>query len=583
MKRLVGYVVGLAVLLLVVLAPAASWNSGSADASREATSIKSYLATFDLAKNGDLSVVETLAVDFPGSGKHGIFRFWDRADDSAPQARRTPHDIAVTMDDSPVDFELISDDHGRYTEAKIGSAVITVDPGVHTYVISYQIDGVIEPGTTGTRSQFYWNLIPGGWRQAIERSKLVVHLPVAAQDPVACAVGAGNADGCQVQGAGTDTLSVTTGALAPNTPVTIKAGLDLATPPAGETRPWSARWDRVLGPNLPVLVVVLLLALLAGALGWVAARRSWETTPGYPLMYAPPEGIGPAQAKYILTESVDRPAYIGTLMYAAERGAVDLSIDEGAWTITDKAGAAGWTGLDPVTGGVAHLLSGPGTSFTASRKDVAAGLQLKTEIATFESATESWARDQKLLVTTGLGSLGSVLVIGAALAAVAIAIFNPFGMTTLALIPGLFAVFGLSLLATGSATRRTASGRELWSRVGGFHRILSTDSSQERFDFSGRQEIYTAYIPWAVALGCADEWAAKYRVEMGTEPPTPSYIGGYYAGAAAGGMVGSMVDNFSSTVDSAISSYQATQTSSSSGGGGFSGGGGGGGGGGGSW
>ena len=127
-----GYVVGLAVLLRVVLAPAASWNSGSADASREATSIKSYLATFDLAKNGDLSVVETLAVDFQGSGKHGIFRFWDRADDSAPQARRTPHDIAVTIDDSPVPSDLIGQYHGRSACANTGSAPTPADPAVPT-------------------------------------------------------------------------------------------------------------------------------------------------------------------------------------------------------------------------------------------------------------------------------------------------------------------------------------------------------------------------------------------------------------------------------------------------------------------
>jgi len=51
-----------------------------------------------------------------------------------------------------------------------------------------------------------------------------------------------------------------------------------------------------------------------------------------------------------------------------------------------------------------------------------------------------------------------------------------------------------------------------------------------------------------------------------------------------GNYVNQMVDSFDSTVSSAISSYEATQSSSSSGGGGgFSGGGGGGGGGGGSW
>ena len=116
-------------------------------------------------------------------------------------------------------------------------------------------------------------------------------------------------------------------------------------------------------------------------------------------------------------------------------------------------------------------------------------------------------------------------------------------------------------------------------------RRLATPSSKQRFDFSGRKELYTAYIPWAVALGCADEWAQKYRVEVGEEPPVPSYFAGAYVGSHTGDYVNSMVSDFSSTVDSAISSYNATQSSSSSGGGGggFSGGGGGGGGGGGSW
>ncbi|HEX6149320.1 hypothetical protein, partial [Nocardioides sp.] len=72
------------------------------------------------------------------------------------------------------------------------------------------------------------------------------------------------------------------------------------------------------------------------------------------------------------------------------------------------------------------------------------------------------------------------------------------------------------------------------------------------------------------------------RTETGAEPPLPAYFAGGYAGSDPGAHVTQMVSDFSSTVDSAIGSYQATQSSSSSGGG-FSGGGGGGGGGGGSW
>jgi uncharacterized membrane protein len=156
-------------------------------------------------------------------------------------------------------------------------------------------------------------------------------------------------------------------------------------------------------------------------------------------------------------------------------------------------------------------------------------------------------------------------------------------MSVVALIPGLFALFASELLAPGSGTKRTAAGRDLWSRIGGFRRVLATPSSEDRFDFSGRKELYTAYIPWAVAFGVADEWAEKYRIETGEDPPLPLYATSGFA-YGNGGFASSMADDFSTTVGSAISAYEATQSSSSgSSGGGFSGGGGGGGGGGGSW
>lgn len=583
MKRAVAYLIGLALVLLAVFLPAAFYNVDlSSGDSYEPTTITSYVAEFDVDDQGDMKATETIKVDFPTGDRHGIFRFFDKADNSAPNARRVPHDIQVSMDGEDVPVELLSESHGRYVNARIGDASSTLDPGEHTYVISYEIDGVLEEGTNGHETQFYWNLIPGGWKQSIDRSDLTVHLPVAAED-VQCAVGAGETGGCRAKGEGTQTLRVRTGNLEPNTPVTVKAGLDMPTPPAGTTLPWTPRYDSVLGRRVPVTVAVLVLAVLAGLGGYLLARRARESDPQFPIMYAPPDGIGPAQAAYLVTEDVDDEQYVATLLYAAERGAIDLNHADGVWTITDKNGAAGWAGLDEVTAGVAHLLGGPGTSFTAAPKDVAAGKRLQSEISSFEERTKSWAKRGGLMVASGLGGWGTIVIGACFIGVVAIAIWNPLDMTLVALIPGLFAVFGAGIAATGAGTKRTKAGRDLWSRAGGFRRILSTPSAQDRFDFSSRQELYTAYIPWAVAFGCADQWAEKYRTEMGAEPPVPSYFGGYYAGAYAGSAISSMVDDFQSTVSSAVSSYQATQRSSSSGGGGFSGGGGGGGGGGGSW
>ncbi|MGA8247467.1 MAG: hypothetical protein WB797_11220, partial [Nocardioides sp.] len=359
-------------------------------------------------------------------------------------------------------------------------------------------------------------------------------------------------------------------------------GLPIATPPAGHSVPWTARFDPVLGENVTELVVILLLAAASGAVGLVVAHGAHEPKPAFPLQYAPPEGIGPAEAMYVVTERVDDQAFVASLLWAAQQGAIDLARDGDTWTITDKSGADGWSRLDPSTAAIAPLLGGPGGEFHTKRGDVSSGRILHTRIAAFERETRAWGKANGYLTRAGVGSFGKLLVVGAGVGVLGFGVFNWLGTTLFALIPGAFAVAAIPLVLPTSATKRTASGRDLWSRLGGFRRVLSTPSSKERFDFSGRQDLYTAYIPWAVAFGCADEWAKKYRTETGSEPPVPTYLHGAYYGNLTGKQVDRMVSDFSSTVSSSISAYEATQ-SHSSGGGGFSGGGGGGGGGGGSW
>jgi uncharacterized membrane protein YgcG len=176
---------------------------------------------------------------------------------------------------------------------------------------------------------------------------------------------------------------------------------------------------------------------------------------------------------------------------------------------------------------------------------------------------------------------------------------DPFDLSLMAAIPGAFGMWTSTLVAGTAGTVRTETGRRLWSEIGGFKRMLSTDSSEARFDFSAKKDLYTAYIPWAVAFGVADAWAKKYRSETGEQPPAPDYLpvsASDMSGSidsTSSSAVNAMTVGFSAAVGAAIGAYTASiapSSSSSSGssfssdcGGGFSGGGGGGGGGGGSW
>ena len=73
------------------------------------------------------------------------------------------------------------------------------------------------------------------------------------------------------------------------------------------------------------------------------------------------------------------------MMQAAEQGRRStLDRADGAGRSPTSQGAAGWTGLDPVTASVAGLLSARSTSFTAGREDVSAGKRLKSRSASIE-------------------------------------------------------------------------------------------------------------------------------------------------------------------------------------------------------
>ena len=575
-----------------VLLPAWTYDSEPTDEPvHDPAVITDYRASFRVAADGDLAVTERLTVEFPVP-RHGIFRFFDIVDPSAPHARRIPRDIRVTRDGAaePIDMSRRSD--GRFRIARIGSADRTLD-GRHVYTIRYQIRGVIEPGTTGERSQLYWNLIPSGWTMPIIGSTLTVDLPVASQADVRCAVGQEATGGCTVDGAGTRRLRVTTGPLDPGTPVTIKTGLDLPTPAAGDALPWTARWDGVLGRSLMMTAVVAVLAILAGAWGWTWRRRSWESTPAFPLMYAPPDGIGPGQGAYILDESVGRDQFVATLLQAAEKGAIDLDRDDESWTIT-RAKHRAQADLDPISESVLRSLKlEKDGRLTIAKGHVKSGRALDTAQDAFATSVAAWAQKEGLVSSIPRVTRHGVYGLLALVVAIVVSVFNMFDMSLVAAIPGAYGATTLGLLGGAATTRRTARGRRLWSEIGGFRRMLATDSGSARFDFSGRRELYVAFIPWAVAFGCADEWAKKYRAETGEEPPSPSYATTGSGGGGSSITPTAMTASFGAAVGAAIGAYSASistsSSSSSSGssfsssGGGFSGGGGGGGGGGGSW
>ena len=603
MKRYV--MLAIAVLLTVVgfAWPAMFPMSSQGSPPDDPVVITNFRAEFVVDRDGRMEATETITGDFPGD-RHGIFRYWDVANPNDSGVRNVPEVTEVLLDGEPVPYQMMWEGRQRFRVAKIGDPGRYLDYGTHVFRIHYFVDGVLDPGTTGVNKQFassvgdskgssafYWNVIAPAWNNQIEQADISITLP-GKVNGAGCSVGAGVGRECGELTASGDTIHVTASNLAPRTSVTVRASVDAPTPPRAEL-PWPYRWDRVLGRSVPTALWLLGLTFAAGLGSWLWWRTTAETRPAFPLQYGPPKGLGPVQCEYIRTERVPGHAITATLFYLADRGLISLNQSgPKKWTVTGQVSEGAWADVDPVSRQVGLVLkvTWSGDKFVANGT-ASSGRKLAKAKTDMAAAVSQWAFDEGLMVKRGK----ELWLPFANLASLVLAVCGFVGWGFSKTLWGLpFAIFFLvsaRVWGSGVGTRRTPAGRELWSQVGGFYRMLTTDSAESRFDFAARKDLYTAYIPFAVAGGVAALWAAKYKAATGDVPPEPNWYQtshGTSWGATSSG--GANFDSFESALSSSISAYTASQSSSSSSSGGSSssssggrGGGGGGGGGGGSW
>ena len=442
----------------------------------------------------------------------------------------------MLLDGRPVPYQMLWEDGQRFRVAKIGDPDEYLTWGTHVFEIRYTIPGVLDPGSTGADKQFaestgdpnstsafFWNVIAPAWNNEIERADISVTLPgevTGAQ----CSVGYGVGQACRDLAVTGNTVKLSALDLPPRTPVTLRAGVDVPTPPQ-VSLPWPYTWDRILGQSVTGVLWVAGLTLAAGLVAFLWYRTTVEPSPGFPLQYAPPEGLGPVQMEYIRTESVPKNGLTATLFYLAERGMIELrQVNDEQWNVRGLVDISEWDQVDPVSRkvGIALKVNRPGTEFEA-KKTVKSGEKLNKAKTDMAKAVQKWAFDGGLMVKRRKELWVRTANVIALLLAVCGFFRWGFPTTMWGLPFAAFFLFSARSWIGGVGTRRTAAGRELWSRAGGFHRMLSTDSAETRFDFAARKDLYTAYIPFAVAAGAAALWAKKYQAATGTAAPQPDW------------------------------------------------------------
>ena len=408
--RAIAWSISLLLIAIGLLWPVLFSFAPKAGAPSDPVVITNYRADFVVDRDGRMDATEVITGDFPGS-RHGIFRYWDVANQNNSHVRQVPEITEISMDDRPVPYQMLWESGERFRVAKIGDPSRLLDYGTHVFRIRYTIDGVLDPGSTGANrtfasstgdqaapSAFFWNVIAPAWNNQIDRADITITLPGGVPG-AQCAIGYGVGRGCDGLTVAGDTVRVSATDLAPRTPVTVRAAVDVPTPARAEL-PWSYQWDRVLGRSVPTALWLFGLTAAAGLGAFLWWRTTVEPAPGFPVQYAPPKGLGPVQCEYIRTEKVPADGLTATLFYLGERKLVSLDqVSSKKWTICGSGDAGAWADVDPVSIDVASALDvmRNGHAFAANGT-VSAGRKLTTAKEVMATSVKKWAVDEGLIV-----------------------------------------------------------------------------------------------------------------------------------------------------------------------------------------
>ncbi len=391
-----------AFLATFLLAPAAGAQDGI-------ERILDFSSDITVQRNGDLNVIETIAVNAQGDNiRHGIYRdFPTIYTDKFGRRVRVRFDVrAVTMDGHDEQYEVDSIDNGK--RVKIGDPDVLLDYGRHTFVIRYVTDRQI--GFFDNYDELYWNVTGNGWEFQIDRAEATVHLPEGAHIlQEAFYTGPAGSAGKQAQAQSLSENAIafaTTAPLYPNEGLTIAVGFNKGAvlPPTSTDKFWDFLRD-----NAATIIALagLIILFVYYLITWVRYGRDPAHGTIIPL-FAPPNDFSPAATRYVHRMAYDRKCYAASLIDMAVKGYLTISETGSTYTLKRTGKSESECGLFSGEKDIgSRLFDSPTDSIELKQVN-------HTDIASSISALQSSLKNEyekKYFVTNFGWFLGGVLIL----------------------------------------------------------------------------------------------------------------------------------------------------------------------------
>jgi hypothetical protein len=559
---------------------------GTSRAVAQDFTINRFLSDITVAGDSSIRVEETLDVQFHRS-KHGIYREIPfRYVDDFGKTIRTPIEVQSVTDAAGKNWKYKISRTGNLLYIRIGDPGTYVD-GHQTYVITYTVENAIL--FFHDHDELYWNVTGNDWKAEIREASASVALAVKDKSRnlwASCYTGVrgSRSSDCSYETSGNTGDFSTKKNLNIGQGLTVAFGWDkgLVSPPsAWEKFLWTIdireNWVFVL----PLLSLIIMINL------WRTRGRDPKVRESVTVMYEPPKyndkPLTPGEVGTMVDEKLDPRDITSTLVGLAVKGYVKMEESRTEGLIFDSSDyyLAKVKEPDEDLSPFEKLLMNrifagnlPGRMVSDLKNNFYKELDvlkstLYGELINMKYFSVSPEKVRKIYQVAGI----SVIV----LSSFVLTFLVPAGR-------GVIAGFltGIPVLALSRfMPAKTRAGVSAYMDILGFQEFMSR-AEKDRLERLGDKDIFSRFLPYAIALDVVDNWAKAFE-GIYQEPPQ------WYTSHAVGRTFNPYI--FSRSISFATSSlgsamYSAPRGSGistgGSGGGGFSGGGFGGGGGG-SW